>query len=112
MPQPAIRIRDHFFSGEVTLKESYSHIISLVFWKRIVFRPTFLLKVRNDVLAGDQARLFSEDPDRLLDSRFVVTHSPVTHTIFRSTLKLIQPAMNLLKRLAKKPDRFLAMFLK
>jgi len=35
------------------------------------------------VLAGDQARLFSEDHDRLLDSRLVVTHSTVTHTLTR-----------------------------
>ena len=82
----------------------------LVPWKRLIFGPTFLFQVSNDVQPGRLGSLVTPKFARLLNACKVMAQLAVAHPVGRLARKLIQPAMHLFKRLSQHGCRFRAVF--
>jgi hypothetical protein len=82
----------------------------LIPWKRLIFGPPFLFQISNDVHPCGHGSMVTPQFAHLLDSCKMMTQLTVTHPVGRLARKLIQPAMDIFKRLPEHRCRFPAVF--
>ena len=71
----------------------------LILGERIVLRPTVQFEVGNDVLPGGRTGGLPEQAYRLPNAVLVMPHAPMAHAVLRRSGKLVQPLVDLCKRL-------------
>jgi hypothetical protein len=82
-------------------EKPYPHKIFFAFWERVIFSPTFLFEIGDNMLSCNLARFWSEKPYDFLNTGFMVPNSPVAHSVRGGALEFIQPEMNIFKSLAE-----------
>jgi hypothetical protein len=92
-----------------SLEQPDSLVMLLVAWERLVFCPTFLFQIGDDVKPRGLGSLVAPKFAHLLNASDVMAQLAVAHPVRRLARKLIQPAMHLFKRLAQRGCRLGAM---
>jgi hypothetical protein len=91
---PRRQIGDERRSCRPDSEQPHFDVIRLVLRKPVSLRPALFLEVGNDVLASHETGRFAKKPDRFPDTRFVVSHPPMAHSIAFGALKFVQPQMD------------------